>query len=644
MRTPHLAFLCAGAAAALLLWMAGCAVPQAPTGGPPDDTPPTVEESNPTMGATLFDGDEVELRFNRYIDEGSFIEALSITPPFDQRPEVRWSGRRARISFPEPLQENTTYIITLDTNLRTFRNVELREPIVLAFSTGDRINQGALSGRVVDPRIDEPADGIDIFAYPAPDSLPPDSLPDRPSYRTQTNDEGEFSLSFLREEPYYVIAVDDRNRSRMPDPGEDFAVPPAAVLYAESDPEASPVPDDPVDPAAAEEPASEPATEPGPTNGAPTHADTLERRMPAEELPDLATPPASDPADQPWLLTDIDTIPPEIQRARARARNYLQVRFTERVRLTDRSPDGWTIISEETGDTFTVEEVYMHPDSDREVNVLTEELRTGDYLITPHGVEDRRENPAVEDAAPFEIPEETGTLPDLRFEEITPEPLQDDPPETQEEQDTEDSPPPVEVLEPEVYPTLRFNRPPPEGELLERIAAEDAEGTARSVNPHTENGTVYELRFDPPLAYGEEVALTFDPRGWSEEADSLLTLNLQRISRDELGSISGTVSAEDEEAPIVVELFRMEEDELERPYRTLTAEEDGSFSFENLPESTYRIRTFVDRNGNGRWDGGAIVPYTPPEPVRWVQGTEEVRARWDTVIDEPIDIPPTPSP
>ena len=198
--------------------MASCAVPQAPSGGPPDDTPPIVEQATPEAGTTNFTGDAVELQFTRYLNQNSLAQALTISPPMDGRPEISWSGRRVRITFPEDLQPNTTYILTLDTNLSTYRNVNLPEPLVLAFATGDRINRGALSGRVVDARANAPAEAVDVFAYPAPDGVPPDTLPERPVYRTQTSTEGTFSFSFMQEQPYFVVAVDDRNRNRRPDP------------------------------------------------------------------------------------------------------------------------------------------------------------------------------------------------------------------------------------------------------------------------------------------------------------------------------------------------------------------------------------------------------------------------------------------
>ena len=67
--------------------------------------------------------------------------------------------------------------------------------------------------------------------------------------------------------------------------------------------------------------------------------------------------------------------------------------------------------------------------------------------------------------------------------------------------------------------------------------------------------------------------------------------------------------------------------------------EDGAFAVRGLPPGEYRIRVVGDRNGNGRWDGGRLAPYAPPEPLRTLSEAVTVRARWDTEVDA---IDPTP--
>jgi len=651
--------------------LASCAVPQAPSGGPPDDTPPIVEEARPETGTTNFTGDTVELQFTRYLNQNSLAQALTISPPMDGRPEISWSGRRVRIAFPEDLQPNTTYVLTLDTNLSTYRNVNLPEPLVLAFATGNRINRGALSGRIVDARANAPAEAVDVFAYPAPDGVPPDTLPERPVYRTQTSTEGTFSFSFMQEQPYYVVAVEDRNRNRRPDPDEAFAVPPVPVLYAAPEDGALPMPDttlieeEAIADAVAEEAAdadttraAPPADEGRPSEPRPATPDTLRLTPPlsvdtldADTLDADTLGPSS--VEAPWRMMSLDTIPPTIQRARAQAITHLQVRFTERVALDARTPDAWTLASVDNGAAFAVQDVWMHPDSDREVQLATEPLPPGRYVVTPAGVVDRRGNRAPGRPDSLDVDTDVPTDgPEVRFESFTPEAADTDDRASRQAQDPaeprtdegEAPPPPApDVLEPGAYPEVQFSRPPSPEVLAERIRAADTTGAARAVRPTTTNGTTFELRFDPPLDAGAMVNVTVDPRGLSEDADSLLIRRVQRIPRDALGSLAGTAVAEEANGPVMVELYRGQASDDETPYRTTEAASDGTFLFEDLPEDAYRLRLFVDVQGTGRWDGGTITPYRPAEPIRWVEGTEDVRARWETVIEDPIRIlPPRP--
>ena len=59
-------------------------------------------------------------------------------------------------------------------------------------------------------------------------------------------------------------------------------------------------------------------------------------------------------------------------------------------------------------------------------------------------------------------------------------------------------------------------------------------------------------------------------------------------------------------------------------------------SFARLPQDSYHIRTFLDVNGNGRWDGGQIAPYVAPELITWMEGEMQVRARWDTELADTL--------
>src|SRR5690606_1842547 len=97
---------------------AGCAQPVAPSGGPQDTTPPALEAAEPAADAVNVRAGRLVLTFSEGVDEASVRRAFSISPGWETPPEVIVRGRRVEVRFPDSLRANTTYVVTLDTNLR----------------------------------------------------------------------------------------------------------------------------------------------------------------------------------------------------------------------------------------------------------------------------------------------------------------------------------------------------------------------------------------------------------------------------------------------------------------------------------------------------------------------------------------------
>jgi len=150
-----------------------CANPQPPGGGPRDETPPRVVSSTPASDAVNIRTRSVRIVFSEYVERTSLIRSLTVTPAFDRALEFDWDGRAVEITFPSALRDSTTYILTLDAELSDTRGVSLNNPITIAFSTGPRINRGRIAGRVVEPAEGRPQPQVDIYAYGAPDGVPP---------------------------------------------------------------------------------------------------------------------------------------------------------------------------------------------------------------------------------------------------------------------------------------------------------------------------------------------------------------------------------------------------------------------------------------------------------------------------------------
>lgn len=536
----------------------------------------------------------IRLTFSEYVERTTLSEALSITPRPEGRLRFSWSGESVTIELPRRLRDSTTYIVSLGTELSDARGVSLEEPIRLAFSTGPRINQGELAGRVASPRRGAPQSGVDVFAYATPDTAErqaPDSLPDQPAYRTQTGEDGRFSFGYLLEQRYYVVAVRDNNRNRRPDPGEAGAAPPHPALPADSGGTEVPV---------------------------------------------------------PWLLTRVDTTGPSLQQVQPLSRQRVQVSFDEPVRLGTRAPADWTLRDSTTDARVPVRAVYTAPDRDDAVVLRTEAMDSTRHRLAvgPDLVTDTLGQGTPRDTARFgAVAQEDTTR--TRFQAFVPTGLSPDTadiyplvPEGAPGVRFNQAPDSSELrerlsvrdtagaawaytLDSPDGRTYRLQTDPPleAGEMI------DVEVAARPDGPDT----TYQRRFRrvPNRRLG---AL----EGRVLQADT--TLPVFELAGDTPRPTGDSAAPGDTAARALVEM-RPDETDLPVEPRRQTVSSGSTFVFRRLPEGDYRFRAVLDRNDNERWDGGRIQPYVPPEPLTWSQDPAEARPRWTTVLPGPLRLP-----
>ena len=334
-----------------------CAIPVLPTGGPVDEQPAAIVESEPAAGSVNVDTERVRILFSEYIDQASFFQALSITPEFDRPPEVRWKKKQVEVTFPEPLRENTTYILTLDTGLRDNNRVALKEPLTIAFATGPTINSGKIQGLVAQSLDGAGVPNLDIYAYALADSTLLDSLPEKPAYRTQTGPDGAFKFDYMSEQPYYVVGIRDNNRNRQPDPNELFAVPPTPFIYADS---------------------------------------------------------VASTVKTPWLVTLQDTVPPVLQRVRSISKSRMGLRFNESIQLLSRSTDDWVVQDSATSQPVAIQGIYLYPEDPKQVYLITDSLAAQTYSLIAANLSDSSDNPLVRDTLYF-IPSQNSDTLQTRF-------------------------------------------------------------------------------------------------------------------------------------------------------------------------------------------------------------------------------------
>lgn len=216
----------------------GCAGQVSPSGGPPDTTPPLIIRSYPDSNATRIVPSRIELEFSEYVDRRTAEEAVFISP-YAGHLEFDWSGTEVTIQFGEELRKSTTYVVTVGTDVSDLPargGNKMAHAYTLAFSTGDSIDRGMISGRV----FDEHPDGVMIFAYDLRDIIPDtlDPTHTRPQYIMQTGKDGTFGLRNVAFGTYRVMAVRDEYRNLLYDREIDqFGVATKDAVVNDSGPE-----------------------------------------------------------------------------------------------------------------------------------------------------------------------------------------------------------------------------------------------------------------------------------------------------------------------------------------------------------------------------------------------------------------------
>ncbi|MEZ4829220.1 MAG: Ig-like domain-containing protein [Bacteroidia bacterium] len=191
-----------------------CAQPASPTGGARDEVPPTVSKTFPETGTLNFSGDEVKFVFSEAIRPPTFDKEIFVSP-FMKRPKIIRSdnAKRITIKFAEPLRPQTTYVITLTGIKDNTEGNTIEEAFTLAFSTGDVLDSMELKGKIIGPDPSKPVKDMTVMIFDADSIKKNDFKGKRPAYLTKASETGEFSFKYLRDAPFRIFGVVDKDQS-----------------------------------------------------------------------------------------------------------------------------------------------------------------------------------------------------------------------------------------------------------------------------------------------------------------------------------------------------------------------------------------------------------------------------------------------
>lgn len=191
-----------------------CAHKVPPTGGPEDKTPPTILRHFPLANSVGIDHlDYLEVEFSEPIRSSTLLGNYWIMPSLKNDFIVKWKGnKKVRFYFKDSLDKNQTYVFTLSPNVRDLRNNGLTQPFQLAFSTGSKLDQGSIRGKIY---ADQKPRDVYVYAYLLQPGQNLDSLIyTPPRYYTQVDADGNYCLNYLSLQKYRLLALVDQNYNR----------------------------------------------------------------------------------------------------------------------------------------------------------------------------------------------------------------------------------------------------------------------------------------------------------------------------------------------------------------------------------------------------------------------------------------------
>src|ERR1035437_3316885 len=121
-------------------FLVSCAQMVAPTGGPPDKTPPKVLKYTPDSAAVNFDRKQIRILFDEFVQLVDMNKQLIISPPMQTQPDIRVKGKSLIISIHDTLAPNTTYAFNFGSSIADVNEKNILPNFQYIFSTGSFID------------------------------------------------------------------------------------------------------------------------------------------------------------------------------------------------------------------------------------------------------------------------------------------------------------------------------------------------------------------------------------------------------------------------------------------------------------------------------------------------------------------------
>jgi hypothetical protein len=189
----------------------------APTGGPKDTIAPVLLIMNPPQRTKEFKGKGLVFTFNEYVQLKDQNKNFVISPPLpSKKPILKIKGKSVVVTFPS-LADSVTYYIDFGASVVDVNEGNPANYLNFIFSTGDVLDTMIYAGNVVDAFTLDPVAAAHVFLYE--DDIDSIVFKHNPSALSITNKEGVFIVKGLKNKPYKIVAVTDKNSNMRYDAG-----------------------------------------------------------------------------------------------------------------------------------------------------------------------------------------------------------------------------------------------------------------------------------------------------------------------------------------------------------------------------------------------------------------------------------------
>lgn len=534
-----------------LILLTRCANQLPPGGGEPDTTPPQVLEVYPQNGTINFNKNFFELTFSEYVDKRSVQDAIFISPALHRSLEFDWSGRSLTVYFKDTLKKNTTYTVSIGTDVRDVNNGnKMAEPFTFAFSSGNKIDKGKLTGKVYDPN----SDGIMIFAHQSGDNEidPAQQIPD---YISQVGKNGKFTLLGLADGNYKIFAIRDKLRDgKYQKNDDDYGV----------------------------------------------QFKRIELSDPNNEMNDID-----------FFMTRDDTISPKIANVLMRNRNHLLVEFTDKIDSTKLTAENFYLFDSTTNKKVLPAYLFKGDAKPYQFYIgLTDTLdKKEDWVLISKGITDFSSNISAEEKNSITVNTDRDTVA-LKLIKAAGE-------LPGEKVDYEDA-----------KVTLSFNDAIDLQTLKKKLSVQDIKGNLYQFELKRKDDAAFFVLISSKLKQSTEYTVKLDLKNYYDfsgnRVDSLFQHKFTTANELDFSGASGTVTSNDTTQTIVM----LESSErIKRTYMR-KADEKNIFDFKKVVPGKYIVWSFKDKNQNGKYDSGTIIPFKHSEEFKYYPDTLNLRARW----------------